>query len=163
MIETTVPLPMLKMVGVFMGVTVLIVAGIAGFAYFWPEVELPNSLGTATSIGAALAAGQFAAKRTRRLLTGREKLTFAALATATSFLAVVGFLWALFAYYGVPFTMMGLLTALFGKLPDAGLMGALPWIALFAVAVSLLVIYFFVGLGAKQHLKMLERQAAKGK
>lgn len=163
MIETTDRLPMLSMVGIFMGLTILVVAGIAGVEYLWPELKLPNSLGVVTTIVAAMQSGMFAARRTKRMPTWREKLVFAVWATAASLLAAVGFFWALFGYYGIPFTLMTFLTALLGNLPDAGLMKVLPWILLFAVAVSLLAIYFSVGSGAKVQLKALDRQAAKGK
>ena len=163
MIEPTARLPMLKMVGVFMGVTILVVALMTGFEYLWPDVKLPNSLGAVTTIVAALQAGMFAAHRTKRLPTRREKLIFAVWAMMASVLTMVGFFWALFGYYGVPLTLMTVLTVLLGTLPDATLMKALPWIFLFAVAVSLLVIYFGVGAGAKTQLKALERKAAKGK
>ena len=163
MIETTDRLPMLKMVGIFMGLSALVVALTVAFSYFWPDVEIPNSVGVATTIVASMQAGTFAARRTNRRLTSREKLVFAAWATAASALAVVGFYWGLFAYYGVPFTMMTFSTALMGDLPNAAVLKALPWIFLFGVVVSLLVIYFGVGLGAKTQLKALERKAAKAK
>lgn len=163
MIETTTQLPTLKMVSIFLGLTVLVVALMAGFSYFWPDVEIPNSVGAVTTVVVSMQAGMFAARHTKRLLTSREKLVFAAWSTATSFLAVVGFYWGLFAYYGVPFTMMTFSTALLGDLPSAAVLKALPWIFLFGGAVSLLVIYFGVGLGAKTHLKALERKAAKAK
>lgn len=163
MIETTARLPMLKMVGIFLGLTVLVVALTAGFSHFWPDVKIPNSVGIATTIVASMQAGTFAARHMKRRLTSREKLVFTAWATGISCLAVVGFYWGLFTYYGVPFTLMTFSTALLGDLPDAGLLQALPWIFLFAVVVSFLVIYFGVGLGAKTQLKALERKAAKGK
>jgi putative flippase GtrA len=163
MIETTDRLPMLKMLGVFLGLSALVAALTVGFSYFWPDVEIPNSVGIATSIVASMQAGMFAARRTNRLLTRREKLVFAAWATAASALVVVGFYWGLFAYYGVPFTMMTFSTALLGDLPNASVLKALPWILLFGGAASLLVIYFGVGLGAKTQLKALERKAAKAK
>jgi len=146
-----------------MGLSALVVALTVAFSYFWPDVEIPNSVGVATTIVASMQAGTFAARRTNRRLTSREKLVFAAWATAASALAVVGFYWGLFAYYGVPFTMMTFSTALMGDLPNAAVLKALPWIFLFGVVVSLLVIYFGVGLGAKTQLKALERKAAKAK
>lgn len=163
MIETTDRLPMLKMVGIFLGLSALVVALTVGFSYFWPDVEIPNSVGIVTSIVASMQAGVFAARHTNRRLTSREKLVFAAWATAASALAVVGFYWGLFAYHGVPFTMMTFSTALLGDLPSAAVLKALPWIFLFGGVVSFVVIYFGVGLGAKTHLKALERKAAKAK
>ncbi len=160
MIEPTNPLPMLKMVGVFMGATVLLSAA---SVYLWPDPNLPSLGGIVASSVAALQAGFSGARRTNRQMTQREKLIFAVWATTTSMVAGAAFLWGLFAYYEMPFTMMTFMTVLMGKLPNAAVIKAFPWIFLFAVAVSVLIFYHSVGEGAKMQLKAAERRAAKGK
>ncbi len=163
MIETTIPLPMLKMVGVFIGTVILVTAAIMAFEYFVPDVKVPNSISIVGYIVGSMQAGMFAARTTKQLPNAGEKLVFATWATAAAALLVIAFMWALFVYNGVPLTLMTLGTVVTGSVPDAAFLKFLPWILLIGIALNLLITYCGVGSGAKQQLKMLERQAAKGK
>lgn len=161
---TASKMPLPKMLLVFLGT--LIAGNVLLFLIqtFLPNVPMPGSIGIVFAMIASMSAGGSAATTLGRTLPAKEKLVFAVAATLASLVLTVALFWGLFAWHGVPFTMSNVIMAVTGDAaPDAEIATFLPWIALFAVVISLLVCYFGVGFGAKNQLRALERKAAKDK
>lgn len=161
---TSPKLPLAKMLFTFLGILLAGNVLLYLLQSFFPDLDMPGSVGIAFALVASMSSGAVAATALGRPLVAREKLAFAVAATVASLLLTVVLLWAIFAWHGVPLTLANLNLAFTGQTEmDPELAAILPWIGLFAVVVSFLVSYFGVGFGAKNQLKALERKAAKGK
>lgn len=162
MIDTTGNLPLARMLAVFVGILLTANIAIMALTYYAPDFAIPNSLGLVFVMAAAMAAGQTAAPRLGRRMTAREKAIFAAGATILSIIMVVLLMSGLLAYSGVEFSLQNLVLAMTAEiLPPQELWAALPWVLLFASALSFLVTYGFVGWGVSSQLKALEKKAAR--
>ena len=150
-----------KSIGVFVMVLVLANAILFAVGYMFPNFPVPGSVGLIVTVVGAMMAGQSWFRQSGRLPTSGEKFTFAFLATALSLALAGGLVWAVFVYYGVPFSMDNAMLVLTGD-PSAAsdLAGYLPVILAIAVGITLLVTYFGLGSGAKGLLKKQEKQAA---
>ncbi|RYI32915.1 MAG: hypothetical protein EON48_03865 [Acetobacteraceae bacterium] len=158
------PMPMVKMLLVFLATLIAGNVLLILVQIYLPDLPMPGSVGIVFAMIASMSAGGTAATALGRGLVAREKLTFAAAATAASLVLTLAFVWGLFAWNGVPLTMENLLVALTDDAAaTAEVTAVLPWIVLFAIVVSLLVCYFGVGFGAKNQLRAVARKAAKGK
>lgn len=161
---TTREMPLAKMLMVFLGTLIAGNALLILIETVLPDLAMPGSLGIVFAMVASMSAGGTAASALGRPLVAREKLVFAGAATIASVVLTVAFLWGLFAWNAVPLTFANLVMAVTGDaVPNAEIAAVLPWIALIAVVVSLLVCYFGVGFGAKNQLRALERKAARRK
>lgn len=161
---TTHKLPLAKMLLVFLGTLIAGNGLVILIESFLPNVSMPGSIGIVFAMVASMSAGGTAATALGRPLVAREKLTFAVTATVASLVLTVAFLWGLFAWHGVPFSLANLIMAVTGEAaPDGEITTYLPWIGLFAIVASVIVCYFGAGFGAKNQLRALERRAAKGK
>jgi hypothetical protein len=164
MVETNGTSSMSKMLLAFVGILVLVHAAFAGIAYFFPDLEMPNSMGIIFLTIAAISAGQVFAKDSGRAMTSGEKFKFAVLGTILGLALAIGVVWAYFVYFGVPFTISNVLLGLTNQVTAPG---DLPMYLLIvggvAALTSLLVCYFGSGAGAKMHLKQMAKLAAKGK
>lgn len=164
MVLTTRKMPLAKMLLVFLGTLIAGNVLLILIQTFLPNVPMPGSIGIVFAMVASMSAGGTAATTLGRPLMAKEKLTYAAAATAASLVLTVVIFWGLFAWNGVPFTLSNVIMAATGEAaPDAEIAAILPWIGLFAIVVSLLVCYFAVGFGTKNQLRALDRRAAKGK
>jgi predicted neutral ceramidase superfamily lipid hydrolase len=162
MSETTDRAPMGKMLAVFVGTAIAANTAVIGIAYLFPDLTMPDSLGIIFTVLAAMAAGQVAGQISKRRLTMREKATFAVAATVLSFLLIVGALWAVFSYIGLPLTLQNAVLGLTGRMVSpVEIADMLPLVAVIMTGVSLLVCFLAVGWGARAQVKTMERQAAK--
>jgi hypothetical protein len=83
-------------------------------------------------------------------------------ATVLSFLLIVGALWAVFSYIGLPLTLQNAVLGLTGRMVSpVEIADMLPLVAVIMTGVSLLVCFLAVGWGARAQVKTMERQAAK--
>lgn len=162
MTPETQPIPLFKMLGIYLAVVLASMVLAWAIQILWPDFDIGTSLGTGTLIGGSMAAGLAAARKTGRLLTAKEKLVFGLLSSILGVAAVAVVLWAIFAYAGVPFTVMTVTTAVFGTLPDRQTFSILGWALLIGFGINVLLAFLFVGMGAKSHLKATARQASKG-
>ncbi len=122
-------------------------------------VDLPTSgsgVSMAILVVSGMTAGQVFAHSARRLMTKGERFRFAIFATILGYLiAAVGF-YATFVYYDVPFTIDNLLAALGVPADNAAMFFSV--VIGVASVLSLIVLYFASGFGAKTALKQLEKQ-----
>ncbi len=155
---------MTKMVMSFLGLLLLGHIILAAIGYFFPKIEMPSSIGIVFLTVAAISAGQIFAKDASRAMTSGEKFKFAVLATILAMVLAICALWAMFAFYGVPFTLENVFLGTVGEVPSANEMQMFALIgAGIGILVSLLVCYFGSGMGAKMYLKQMAKLAAKGK
>jgi hypothetical protein len=153
-----------KMIAIFLGTLIFGYVVLAAIGYFFPQLEMPGSIGIVFLMVAAMSAGTTFATATGRRMTSGEKLRFAVLATVLSLLLTVAVLWGSLAYVGLPFTLQNVTLVATGEMVAPGEMGQfLPIIIGVSVVVSLLICFFAVGFGARNQVKQAERLAAKGK
>ncbi|MGL4235508.1 ABZJ_00895 family protein [Tabrizicola sp.] len=164
MTGTTNRIPMGKMLAIFLATLVFGNLLIAAVVYFFPDLNMPASVGIIIAAVAAMAAGAPAGQATGRRMTAGEKATFAAFATILAVLLVVAMAWGTLTYFGLPFTLQNSIGMFVGELvPEAEIRQIFPWVALFGVVVNFLIFFFGVGFGARNQIKQAERLAAKGK
>jgi hypothetical protein len=155
--------PMGKMIAIFLGA--LLFGNILLFAisYFFPDIEMPGSIGIIFLLVGAMSAGGAFAHATKRRMTTGEKFRFAVVATVLAILLSLAVVWGMFAYYGVPFSVQTMIMAMAGEaVSEAEIRQMLPIIGAVALVVGVLVCFFGVGAGASGQVKQLEK-AAKGR
>ena len=73
-------------------------------------------------------------------------------------------LWAMFAYFGVPFTLENFVLATTGDaVPAAEIRGMLVWIVPIILVLYVLITYSGTAMGSRNEIKLQEKLAAKGK
>jgi hypothetical protein len=129
-----------------------------GVLTYFVDVQ-SSAIGIILMMGAAMGAGQIFANSEKRIMQKGERARFAVFATITGVLIGIVGLYAVFAWYKVPFSLDTLLMS-FGTAPgELSQMRGFLWIgAAVATVASLLVTYFASGFGAKAALKQLEKQ-----
>jgi hypothetical protein len=164
MVNETATAPTGKMLAIFLGTLIFGYVVLVAIGYFFPQLEMPGSIGVVFQMVAAMAAGGTFATATGRRMTSGEKLRFAILATALALLLTVAVLWGMLAYVGLPFTLQNVLLVVTGEMvPPGEMMAFLPIVIAVSIVISLLICFFAVGFGARNQIKQAERLAAKGK
>ena len=164
MSETTDFSPLARMLTAFLGVLLFGHVLLTGFANYFPDLKMPNSIGLIIVAAASTYAGQFFTRSLGKAMSAKEKLTFALAATILGIALTASVIWAQFAYYGLTFNVDSVLFLVLGGAVSAeekkmvllvgGGIGCI---------VSVVVCYFGSGFGAKSYLKQMDRQAAKVK
>ncbi len=153
-----------KMLAIFLGTLLFGQAVLYAVGYFFPDIEMPSSIGIVFLLVAAMAAGQVFAKDAGRRMTGGEKLRFSVLATVAALVLTTAVLWGLFRYHGVPFTLENIVMAATGDAaPASEIATFLPIVLGVSVVVSVLFCFLGLGMGTRNHLKQMEKLAARGK
>lgn len=157
-------MPLGKMLAVFLAVLIAGSLVLGGLSYLFPDLPVPSSIGIVLAMVGAMSAGQSGAKASGRTLVFGEKAIFAVLATLLSLALGIGFLWAMFAYFGVPFTLENVtLIMTENAVPTAEITKIMVWVVPIVLALCLAITYFGVALGSRNHFKLQEKLAARGK
>jgi hypothetical protein len=160
----TMTAPTGKMLAVFLGTLLFGNLLLAAIGYFFPDFEIPGSIGIVFQVVAAMAAGGAFATAMKRKMTAGEKFRFAILATLLGLLLAAAVFWAILAYVGLPFTLQNAVAAMTGEIvSNEEIMSFLPIFLGVAVGVAFLINFFGVGFGAGSQLKQAAKLAAKGR
>jgi len=157
-------MPLGRMLAIFLGIFVAANVALAVIGHYFPDFPIPSAMGIILAMVAAMSAGQSGTKAVNRRLTFNEKALFAVLATVLSTALAIGMLWAMFAYFGVPFTLENFVLATTGDaVPAAEIRGMLVWIVPIILVLYVLITYFGTAMGSRNEIKLQEKLAAKGK
>lgn len=164
MINVSDKAPLGRMLAVFLGLLILANIVLAVIGYAFPDLPIPSSMGIILAMVAAMSAGQSATKAVNRRLRVGEKVTFALTATALSAALGVGLFWAMFAWFGVPFTLDNVILAASGDtVPPADLRQILAWVIPIVLVVYVLITYFGAAMGSRNQIKLQEKLAGKAR
>ncbi len=147
----------------FLGVLLLANAIIIGLGFAFPEFNLPSAVNLVMAMVAGMAGGQSFATRNDRVMTGGEQMRFSLIALAMSFAMSAAMIGAIFAWYGVPFTLDTLIFAMTGDTSVAADLKSWMWlIVAIGVLIGWGVIHAGAGMGGKTVMKRKEKEAARG-
>ncbi|MFZ1468420.1 MAG: ABZJ_00895 family protein [Paracoccaceae bacterium] len=151
-----------KPLAIFVATLIFAQVVIAVGLYAFPNFKLPSATGLIIAMVAAMAAGGVFGKSLGRLMTAGEKLKFAVLATVVGLGLQLAIIAGFLMYFGVPVTASNMVLAVTGEsLVSDQDMAMIGIVLAGAAVISLIVCFFFVGMGAKQEVKRAEKLAEK--
>jgi hypothetical protein len=161
---TSDSMPLGRMLAVFLAVLVAANVVLGVIAYVFPDLPVPSSIGIVMAMIGGMSAGQLGTKALNRRLTFAEKAIFSALATVLSVALGIGMIWAIFAYFGAPFTLENFILVMTGEaVPVGEITEIVAWIAPIVLVVYLLITYFGAAMGSRNQMKLQEKLAAKAR
>jgi len=144
-----------KSIGIFTAYLVGTIVILSTVVYF-TQWDMPTSMSLILIMCSAMGAGMSFAKDHNRLPEKPEKRKFAGIASLIAAFLPLLFFWIILLAIGAG------LTDIYPELADVPNTWWLG-IGVFVLVLSYAVTYYFFGMGAKSHLKAVEKQAAKGK
>lgn len=155
--------PLGRMLAIFAGILVAANVVLSAIGYVIPDLPMPSSIGIVLAMVAAMSAGQAASKALNRRLVFREKAIFALLATALSVVLALALLWAILAYFGVPFTLENVILIGTGDtVPADEIRQILVWVVPIIMLHYVLITHFGAEMGSRNPIKLQEKLGREG-